>query len=228
VSSIPSLIGQKFNRWTVLKGPLLGRIPNRKYWECICQCGNISRVESSRLRNNYSKSCGCLRTENIALANTKNDLSIDVPKLLSVWNNMRDRCNNSRHKYYRYYGGRGVSICAEWNNFAQFRDWSFMSGYREGLTIDRIDNNILIRGYSPENCRWCDRRTQQNNRRSNKLIQAFGETKTISEWGRDPRCSVNESCLRLRIKKWLEVDHETCITAPYQTNRQGRKEKVNK
>ncbi|WP_326707988.1 hypothetical protein OG758_48720 [Streptomyces sp. NBC_01474] len=72
-------------------------------------------------------------------------------RLHSVWTNMRERCSNPDSEKYSRYGGRGITVCDEWNNFRSFATWAHTHGYAEGLSIDRINND---RGYSPDNCRW--------------------------------------------------------------------------
>ena len=83
-------------------------------------------------------------------------------RLYRVWCAMRDRCNNPRRERYSSYGGRGIKICDEWNDFAVFREWALSAGYAPGLQIDRKDND---RGYSSDNCRIVNRHQQQQNRR---------------------------------------------------------------
>ena len=102
-------------------------------------------------------------------------------KLQNVYYAMRQRCNNPNNKDYKWYGGRGIGICDEWESFASFKSWAEISGYKEGygLTIDRIDGN---KGYSPDNCRWISIREQQSNKRNNRLLTFNGETHTLSQW----------------------------------------------
>lgn len=101
-------------------------------------------------------------------------------KLYTVWSHMKDRCNNPRKDTYPYYGGRGIKVCAEWiNNFKAFYDWSMANGYKEGLTLDRINTDG---DYEPNNCRWITTKEQANNRRSNRYITFNGESHTLAEW----------------------------------------------
>ena len=101
------------------------------------------------------------------------------PRLYNSWRAMKARCGNPNDKSYPYYGGRGISVCEEWAGFQQFMEWAIVSGYHDGLTIDRIDVNG---NYCPGNCRWATRMEQVNNARSNRHIEFNGETHTIGEW----------------------------------------------
>ena len=92
-----------------------------------------------------------------------------------------DRCRREDNDNYNRYGGRGIDVCSEWDDFAEFQRWAIDNGYNEDLTIDRIDNDD---GYCPENCRWVDTLTQGNNRTTNHVITYNGETHTIAEWSR--------------------------------------------
>ena len=100
-------------------------------------------------------------------------------RLYGRWANIKDRCHNPKCKDYKKYGGRGINVCDEWrNNFKKFAEWAIENGYRDGLQLDRIDNN---KGYSPENCRFVDGKTNSNNRRDNLRVSLFGKLRTISE-----------------------------------------------
>ena len=79
---------------------------------------------------------------------------------------MKSRCNNSSHMAYANYGGRDIKVCSEWESFATFRDWALSSGYEDGLTIERKNNDA---GYSPSNCLWVTMREQNRNKRGVKL-----------------------------------------------------------
>ena len=99
--------------------------------------------------------------------------------LNKIWRSMRRRCNNQSSSSYQRYGGRGISVCDEWNNFETFYRWAISNGWADGLSIDRIDND---RGYSPDNCRFASRKEQSRNRRTNVSITVNGITKLQIEW----------------------------------------------
>jgi hypothetical protein len=97
---------------------------------------------------------------------------------------MLTRTTNPNHPQYKDYGGRGIKLCEEWlgtEGKLNFISWALANGYVEGLTIDRKD---VDGDYSPANCRWVDMKTQDNNRRSNKVYTYDGKTMTASQWSR--------------------------------------------
>lgn len=94
---------------------------------------------------------------------------------------MKQRCVNPNHLAYKNYGARGITVCSEWNDFLPFYEWCMENGYKPGLTLDRINNNL---GYSPDNCRFVDRVAQNNNSRRNVHITANGITMTLPEWAK--------------------------------------------
>ena len=131
-------------------------------------------------------------------------------KLYNVWRGIKKRCLNSSHYAYEQYGGRGISMCNEWlDNFGSFYDWALKSGYAEGLTIDRIDNNG---NYCPENCRWVNWKTQGNNRRTNKVLEYNGESHTIAEWARI--IGVSREMLWNRLNKYGWTVEESLTIPP--------------
>ena len=103
-------------------------------------------------------------------------------KLYDVWCAAKARCNNPKNKNYKHYGGRGIKVCDEWeNSFQAFYEWAMANGYKEGLSIDRIDNDG---NYEPANCRWVTQEEQCNNRRTSHKLTYEGETHTITEWSK--------------------------------------------
>lgn len=136
------------------------------------------------------------------------------PKLKQLWVSMRGRCNTRSSGSYHRYGAQGIKICPEWDDYKVFEKWAEENGYKQGLSLDRIDNN---KGYSPDNCRWITRKGQLRNRTNNKLLTAFGETKCLSEWVEDDRCTVNFNTLWKRL--WRAWDTEAAITQPQGSKR---------
>jgi len=170
------LTGQKFGMLSVIEKD--ESYKNETYWKCICDCGNIVNVRSTRLRNGRSKSCGCSKGKMISEAVTKHGMS--RTKLYNVWNTMRMRCYNPKSISYKNYGGRGITVCDEWKNSSKaFCDWAIKNGYKEGLSIDRINVNG---NYEPDNCQWITHKEQANNTRNNHFIEYNGECHTRSEW----------------------------------------------
>lgn len=110
---------------------------------------------------------------------------------------MHQRCELKTVDSYSRYGGRGITVCDEWADFGVFAAWALVNGYNEGLQIDREDNDG---NYEPLNCRWLTPSGNSNNRRTNKMVEAFGEIKTLKHWSEDERCAVNYSALSARLR----------------------------
>ncbi|MFY4844609.1 hypothetical protein ACOTVP_08730 [Aliarcobacter butzleri] len=138
----------------------------KRYGIYKCFCGKEFKTQVSQIKNGYTKSCGCNKNKN----KIKHNLSSH--RLYNLWNLMINRCNNKKRKAYKDYGGRGIIVCEEWeNDFIAFYNWSINNGYKENLTIDRVDNN---KGYSPNNCRWVSRSIQSRNNRKIRINNTSG------------------------------------------------------
>ena len=162
------LTGERFERLTVLGEALEKDRHGNVKWICRCSCGNYLKVNANNLRHGNTQSCGCLQKENILKANTTHGLSHNkngkTTKLYGIWSTLKQRCNNSNTINYRYYGAKGIKVCDEWkNDYMNFYNWAMANGYREGLTIDRIDSDG---NYEPSNCEWVTR--SENTRRMNE------------------------------------------------------------
>lgn len=129
------------------------------------------------------------------------------PRIKNIYDMMVYRCTSPKYDKYNYYGGRGISVCDEWmNSYNAFEEWALNNGYRNDLTIDRIDVNG---NYCPENCRWATRKEQANNRSSNHFITYRGKTKTLKAWADEKGLSANTICRRIKdgwsIRRALET-----------------------
>jgi len=210
--------GNRFCRLLVLGRPFILRVwgNRRSHAVCRCDCGKILVVGVSLMRSGRMQSCGCLGDELRLQRNKSQALipgeSVYRTRLYSIWQGMQHRCHNPQSRGHCWYGARGITVCAEWQqSFQAFREWAYKNGYQDDLSIDRIDND---RGYSPANCRWATMTQQQNNRRNNVRLKAFGETKTVSEWSRDFRCRVSLRALMGRLRnQWPTTE---AITTPPQ------------
>lgn len=153
------LTGNRYGRLVVIG--ICGHKGKRITWECKCDCGQKAIALGEDLKSGSTKSCGCLRSEG---NNYKHGLT--GSKLWNSYRAMKERCYLPTHIHYKNYGGRGISVCDEWrNSFEFFAVWALRNGYKEGLTIDRIDVNG---NYEPNNCRWATMKEQQQNKRKNK------------------------------------------------------------
>ena len=149
-------------------------------WLCRCDCGNETTVFSGYLRNGDTKSCGCLSKDKLRERRFKHGESRKT-RLYNIWIHIKHRtsgkANEKRTK--KWYTDKNIKMCEEWSDFRNFRDWANANGYDDSLTIDRIDGN---KGYSPENCRWVDWKTQTRNKSNNINITRNGETKCLKDW----------------------------------------------
>jgi|ERR1035437_1728445 hypothetical protein len=173
------LTGQPFNRLTVLKR--IKKIPDQTHWECVCTCGNIVVVKADHLKSGHTRSCGCLQSEAASDANMTHGHSIGKQRTheFSCWIHMRNRCSNPKHKNWHRYGGRGITVCDDWeNSYEDFFDHIGPAPSRKH-SIERIDTDG---NYEPGNVCWATQKEQANNMHTNRKIEFKGETKNLSQW----------------------------------------------
>lgn len=183
-------IGDKYGLLTVLD---ISKGSNRIL--CKCDCGNIKEFKSCNLYSGNSKSCGCLGSPGNTKHGDKNT------RLYHIWKSMRERCNTTSCNSYKRYGGRGIKICPEWDDYLLFKDWALKNGYKENLTIDRINVNG---NYEPNNCRWATYKEQANNKTNNHFITFNGKTLTTAQWSEE--IGINVNTIHRRIKKGLPIE----------------------
>jgi hypothetical protein len=174
------LTGQRFGRITVIA---FNHKDDRgeTYWLCKCDCGKETVVKRYSLISGHTKSCGCYGLETVKYHMYKHGGY--KTKLYAVWNRMKDRCSKSSGSDYLYYRSKGIAVCDEWkSDFLKFKEWALNNGYKEGLSIDRIDGD---KGYSPNNCRWATCITQNNNQHGNAIIEIDSVKNTIANWCRE-------------------------------------------
>lgn len=225
---IRELTGQRFGRLQVIE-----RAENSKtgkpMWKCICDCGTECVVHGSALVGGYTKSCGCYRRE---IPKTTRYVHGGCSRrtrdrLYAVWNMMKQRCNDPNNRAYSSYGGRGIKVCDEWNgSYAAFREWAYANGYDENsthrdCTIDRIDND---KGYSPENCRIANAKTQANNTRKTRYITYKGETKPFTVWAEEAGLKV--ATLRNRLKGGWQLEDALTIKAVIGANQNVKRNRT--
>ena len=192
------LTGSRFDRLLVIR-----RVPNpgnaNLKWLCKCDCGNESMVQGGALKDGRVRSCGCLQKEVV----TKHGMH--KSKTYGTWTSMKDRCTNSSKKAFKYYGGRGISYCKEWEDFKNFL--SDMGEKPDGTSLDRINNNL---GYSRDNCRWSTPKEQLRNTRITTYLKFRGVKKSVPEWAEE--MGMSPVTLKGRINRGWSV--KEALTRP--------------
>ena len=193
-------IGNKYGRLTIIK-----QTEDKRYYECLCECGNHKVARLWNLKSGDTKSCGCYLKEIRKTLNRKHGMK--GTKIYRTWQSMKRRCYNINDNNYKHYGKRKIVVCDEWkNDFMSFYNWAMTNGYDDSLTLDRID---VDGNYEPNNCRWVDQKTQQNNKRNNCYIEYKGMKKTLSEWADyynlSYRCVKGRHLLGWDIKRIVET-----------------------
>ena len=214
------LTGDKYGYLTVIKMARERTKNGRIQWECICECGNQVIVPAHKLRGGEVKSCGCHHYD----CNHRSKKAKNNPRLYNIYCGMKKRCNNPLYPMYPNYGGRGITICDEWDTFDPFCEWALANGFDEfaaksECTIDRIDNS---KGYSPDNCRWTSMLEQSNNKRNNRLLTFNGKTQTVAEWSRE--CGFKSNVITQRLARGWSVEKTLSTPQKWKTSWSKKRE----
>lgn len=195
-SSFKNMEGLHFNNLTVLDE--YKTVGKRIYWKCKCSCGKECWTRMDLLKNKVS--CGCKTKEKLLEKITKHGKH--RTRLYTIYKNMIKRCYCPTFKRFKNYGLRGIKVCDEWiKNKKSFFEWAVSNGYRDDLTIDRVDVNG---NYCPENCRWITNAEQQKNTTRNHRVTYNGETHCIAEWARIT--GIPEYRIHSRLKSGWDVN----------------------
>lgn len=195
------LTGQRFGRLKVIG--VDDRNTRKTYFLCECDCGTVKSIRSDGLLSGAVKSCGCLKREQDEINLDRTTHNMSSTRLYQIWQGMRGRCYNKHDPRYERYGGRGITVCDEWREFARFCEWSKKNGYQDNLTIDRINND---EGYRPDNCRWATNETQANNRESNIKITIGNSERTLTQWCEIFRVDYRTTLSRYNRNGFLSID----------------------
>ena len=195
------MLNKKFNSLQVLsfvgsKTDIMpcGQKSTKYIYHCKCDCGNIVDIDGRNIVKGRAKSCGhcgCCKTH-----------SSCKTRLYRIWCDIKARCYNSNTPQYQRYGARGITMCNEWkDNFVAFKDWAVKNGYKENLTIDRINNDF---GYSPDNCRWVDTFVQSRNRTDNNKYQGV----CLTDWAKILKVKRQTLSKYVKINGWEKaIEH---------------------
>lgn len=163
-------IGTKINSWTYLRPS----DSTKNYGWFACDCGETRCVSIYTVVKEQSKSCGHCAWNKHGLTQK------DYNSIIYARRRAINRCYNPQYAQYARYGGRGIKVCDEWlESQEKFVEWAVKSGFKSGLSLDRIDND---KEYSPQNCRWATPKQQANNRSVCIYLEHNGVTKTMMEW----------------------------------------------
>ena len=157
------LTGKRFGRLVVVKRG--ETINSHTYWACLCDCGNAHTTRQDALVSGLCKSCGCIYKTTTPLNATKHGMY--KTRLYNTWDSMRGRCNTKTDKAFKHYGGRGIKVCEEWDDFSRFMEWALNNGYEDHLSIERIDVNG---NYCPDNCTFIPFSQQARNKTNTARI----------------------------------------------------------
>lgn len=194
-------IGKKYGFWEVIdafREVRSGKINIMLKCKCV-ECGKESCMTASSIKD-YTFSV-CNHNKRGYKKDNKNKLNIPK-KLRDCWKNIINRCYDESSVMYSHYGARGISMCEDWHkSLKSFADWALNNGYKEGLTIERIDFN---KNYCPENCCWIPKTEQSKNTTRNRIYCWQGKNLTVAEIAR--LNNVSQYTLYCRLNKGMSIE----------------------
>lgn len=204
-----------FNSWTVIQELQRRGSRGEMIWLCRCSCGKEKELMAGRVVSGKSQSCGCRKRRDTPYVGAKKTHGLSTSPEFNAWCHMIDRCYNSKHKQFRDYGERGISVCDRWRN--SFEAFLADMGERpsDQHSIDRFPNNNG--NYEPENCRWATRTEQARNMRTNRTLTFMNRTMTMTEWALE--MGITKSALKGRLNKGMSVAE--ALTAPVRVRRRN-------
>jgi hypothetical protein len=209
-------IGKRFGRLVVISfhGSVTTGRSKKRAWNTVCDCGAYVVLTTGNLNSGNSKSCGCLMKDLNKTRFTKHGCAKPGKQTTEyqTWSHIIQRCSNEKSKYFHHYGGRGITVCEEWQkDFAQFlKDMGRRPSSNH--SIERIDNS---KGYSAENCKWAIMKEQCRNKRSNVWLDDGSETLCLADMGK--KHGIKIPTLHNRLKRGMTV--QEAISKPIQKYR---------
>lgn len=186
--------GKKFGRLSVES--FAGTRKGHTYWNCICTCGNTSKVEGFALRAGKITSCGCRQKEIVSVANSTHGKSHSSE--YKSWSKMKERCLNPNSRNWRFYGGRGISVCEKWMSFG-----AFLSDMGEKPTRYHSLERINVNGnYDPSNCKWATNKEQCRNKRNTVFVEYDGRRVSLLDLSDRFSVSYKNLWRRVVVRNW--------------------------
>ena len=174
---IEMLAGMRFGMLTAIEPAGKNKYGTR-LWRFACDCGQEKLYSPSDIRRGHAIACGCQSGRSSKHGDYRNGAAT---RLYCIWGNMKKRCENPSHRFYKNYGGRGITICPEWHDYLTFKTWALSHGYADNLEIDRKDNDG---NYDSSNCCFTTRLINMSHTSTTITIQVGEESLCLSEWAR--------------------------------------------
>jgi hypothetical protein len=193
MSLIDGYVGKRFGKLVILGEGDKFHQPSGQFQRgvlCQCDCGNRKNIRLVHIKSGRVSSCNCL-----SHADTGS-------KLHNTWRGMRTRCSKN-HSESKYYYDKGIFVCDEWKTYLHFKKWAILNGYKEGLTIDRIDSN---KGYNPSNCRFVTSQINTLNRDCTIKVNYKGQKHYLRLLHKKEGSLISYETVRDRIKRGWSVE----------------------